>query len=499
MKNSVSSRLSEATADEIISSLYQPYMDMFDEVGLERMCVLNEAYVAILLRQKLITTEIAKKLLGGIQKLREGGIEGIDTNPQYEDSYFAFENTLSHELGPSVTGWIHVGRSRNDLGATLDRMKARDLGLAIKGQLLALRKVILDKAAEHTHTIIPGYTHLQPAQPSTFGFLLLNVATALERDFEKFCQAYERTNRSSLGTAAFAGTSFDIDRYAIADLLGFDDIVSPGIEAVASRDFVSELLSIATTSQAMISRVAGDFHIYCSSEFDILRFPDSVAGTSSIMPQKKNMFVLEFLRGEAARSIGALTSILTSVKGCNYSICWDATRSGVTDAWPALERYVTNLPLLSLVISSAQVSKDLADRCASNFSTVTDLADGLVREHSISFREAHHIAGDAVQTTIANGGDANDLNADILSKAVNNELGRTLDITESDIRRWMDPLSSVEARTTVGGAAPTEVERQIQERREVLQKDEALLQLRSNKITEAHSQRKKVIQTILSS
>lgn len=498
MNNSVSSRLTEKTADEIVKYLYKPYMDSFDEVDLERMCALNEAYVVVLARQKLITDEIAKQLLVGIQHLRDVGVGKIDTNPQYEDSYFAFENTLSQLLGASVTGWIHVGRSRNDLGATLDRMAARDICLAIQEQLLCFRKVLLEKAAEHAYTLMPGYTHLQPAQPSTFGFLLLNIAAAMERDFEKLDQAYDRTNLCSLGAAAFAGTSFDIDRQAIADLLGFDGIVSPGIEAVASRDFVSELLAIVTTSQAMISRVAGDFHIYCSAEFDILRFPDSVAGTSSIMPQKKNMFILEFLRGEAARSIGALTSTLTSVKGCNYSICWDATRSGVTDAWPALERFASNLSLLSLVVSSAEVSDSLTDRCATNFSTVTDLADGLVREHGVSFREAHHIAGDAVQATIAKGGDATALNAEILEQAVRKELGRTLDFSEADIRRWMNPLSGVEARTTIGGAAPLEVKRQIEDRIAALKKDEVILHRRNRKVTEAHTRLEQTTKAVLS-
>ena len=245
-------------------------------------------------------------------------------------------------------------------------------------QLISSRHVILDAVSKHADTIIPGYTHLQPAQPSTFGFLLLNLAVALERDFEKCMQAYVRVNLSALGSAAFAGTSFDIDREAIAKLLGFDGIVSPGIEAVASRDYLVELASIVAASQALISRVAGDFHIYSSAEFGILRFPDRVAGTSSIMPQKKNMFVLELLRGEGARRIGALTSILTSIKGSNYSICWDATQSGVSDAWPILERYAPNLSILSLVVSSAEVAEGLDDRCLKNFSTVTDIADGLV-------------------------------------------------------------------------------------------------------------------------
>ena len=499
MNNSISSRLTEKTADEIIQYLYQPYMDMFDEEALERMCALNEAYVAVLHNKSLVTAEIAKQLLKGIQVLRDRGVDGIDRNPEYEDSYFAFENTLSKELGASVTGWIHVGRSRNDLGATLDRMKARDLCLEIQTQLIALRKVLLESAAKHADTIFPGYTHLQPAQPSTFGFLLLNVAAAMERDFEKFAQAFGRTNQSSLGTAAFAGTSFDIDREMVARLLGFDGIVSPGIEAVASRDFLSELLSIVATSQAMISRLAGDFHIYCSAEFGLLRFPDRVAGTSSIMPQKKNMFVLEFLRGEAARSIGALASILTSVKGSNYSICWDATRSGVSDAWPPLERFASNLSLLSLVVASVEVAQGLDERCAANFSTVTDLADALVREHAISFREAHHIAGDAVQATMASGGDATALGADILSGAVTKVLGRSLGIENNDIRRWMDPISGVNARTTEGGASPTEVKRQIKQRIAALSSDERKLEAAAEKISEAKSELDNTVRAILSS
>ncbi|MFK8077177.1 MAG: argininosuccinate lyase [Granulosicoccus sp.] len=470
--NSIGSRLVEPTADEIIDTIYQPAMDTFDDISLARMCLLNEAYIVVLHQKDLITTDIAEKLLGGIQRIRAGGIESIDRNPQYEGDYFAFENTLSADLGPSVTGWIHVGRSRNDIGATLDRMKARDCCLAIMEQMNATREVMLDAANKHAHTIMPGYTHLQPAQPSTFGFLLLNVAVALQRDYERLSEAYKRINLSALGTAAFAGTSFPIDRHKIASLLGLQGIVSPGIEAVASRDFVTELLSIVVGCQTMISRVAGDFHIYTSSEFNSIRFPDRVAGTSSIMPQKKNMFVLEFLRSEAGRGIGALAGALSAIKGSNYSICLDATREGIYDAWPVLDRFATTLPLLSLVVSTAELNADeLLERCRNNFSTVTDLADGLVREHSISFREAHHIAGDAVQETISTGGDATALSAEILIKAVQKEIGRDLDISGEDIHRWMDPESGVNARTTAGGVAPSEVERQIKEARQSLEND----------------------------
>lgn len=462
MKNAVSSRLSERTAEEVANAIYRPGMATFDDGALEAMCQLNEAHAVMLVEQKLIAPEIARSLLHAIGRIRSEGVAAIDLDPQFEDGYFAFENRLSGIAGAHDTGFIHTGRSRNDIGATLDRMNARALCLDMLEGVNRARAACGAGAQRHAETIMPGYTHLQPAQPMTFGYFLTNVASALSREYDKIAAVYERINRSSLGAAAFAGTTFPIDRNRTASLLGFDGIVEPCLEAVGSRDFVTELLWAATSALSMLSRVAQDMYVFCTHEFSALTFPDRVAGTSSIMPQKKNMLALEYFRAAAGRSIGALTGSLASVKGSNYSIGLDSVREGIADAWPSLSLFIDGMELLRLVFETATPDAErLKKRCYENFSTATDLADGLVREHGLSFREAHHVVGGAVQRALNAGLDAQGMTVEIINASAADELGRPLALTPDFVRDCLDPVKAVAARTTPGGTAPVEVRRML--------------------------------------
>ncbi|MDH2398392.1 argininosuccinate lyase [Bradyrhizobium sp. SSUT18] len=459
--NAVSSRLSERTAKELADVIYQPGMAGFDHPALDALCQLNEAHTVMLVEQGLIARSAGQSLLRAMARIRSEGVKAIDLDPQFEDSYFAFENRLA-VIAENDAGYLHTGRSRNDLGATLDRMRTRTLCLRMMEGLNQARAACEAKAAEHAESIMPGYTHLQPAQPITFGYFLTNVASALSREHDKIAAVYTRINRSSLGAAALAGTSFNVDRNRTAELLGFDGIAEPCLEAVASRDFVTELLWTATSALSVLSRVAQDMYVFCTHEFAIISFPDRIAGTSSIMPQKKNMFALEYFRAAAGRSIGALTGALTNIKGSNYSIGLDSTREGITDAWPSLAHFVDSMELLRLVFECVNVNASrLEQRCYENFSTATDLADGLVRECGLSFREAHHVVGGAVQRAIDAGLDATGMTVETINDSAEKELGRPLSITPQFVRDCLDPVRSVHARTTSGGTAPSEVRRML--------------------------------------
>lgn len=460
MKNSVSARLSERTAPEVAAAIYAPSLKSFSANALERMCALNEAHVVMLAKCELIPAETAGALLAGVARIRAEGPGAIDLDPQFEDSYFAFENRLSQIVGKDISGWIHIGRSRNDIGSTLDRMQLRETCLALLEGMEGALQAALDASERHSDVIMPGYTHLQPAQPITLGYYFLNVASALERDYARMAAVYDRADRCALGSAAFAGTSFAIDRGETASLLGFKEIAVPGLDAVASRDFVIELLWAVTSAQTLLSRVSQDLYVFSSYEFGAISFPDSIAGTSSIMPQKKNMLPLEYFRAEAGRSIGALAGALSAVKGSNFSIGLDSVREGIADAWPVFDRFQVALPLLRLLFEKATPAKErLEARCVENFSTATDLADALVRHHGLSFREAHHVVGRAVQIVLVKGGDATGLTATVVNAAAEQEIGRTFSLDDHAIRSWMEPRSAVAARRTMGGPAPEEVKR----------------------------------------
>lgn len=486
MKNSVSARLTERTAAEVARTIYEPPMQGFDAPALERMCALNEAHAVMLAERGLIPQDIARDLLRGIATIRADGPGAIDLDPQFEDSYFAFENRLGQVIGKAAAGWLHIGRSRNDIGATLDRMAAREVCLDLLAGMETARAACLSAAERHRGTVMPGYTHLQPAQPITFGFYLANVARGMEREYDRLAAVYDRADACALGSAALAGTSFPIDRDAVAAMLGFARPATPGLDAVGSRDFVTEMLWAVTSAQVLFSRVAQDFYAFTTWEFGALSFPDRVAGTSSIMPQKKNMLPLEYFRAEAGRSIGALAGALSAVKGSNYSIGLDSVREGVADAWPAFARFGAALPLLRLIFETATPNAErLLARCSENFSTATDLADGLVRDFGISFRDAHHVVGRAVQMVIAGGGDAGDLSLDILNAAAEAEIGRRFDLDEARLRGWMDPAQAVAARDVPGGAAPVAVAAVLKQMRDRLAQDAAAREARAEGLRHA--------------
>lgn len=494
--NAVSSRLTERAAKELTDVIYGPGMAGFNNAALNALCQLNDAHAVMLVEQGLIERSVGQSLLRASAQIRAEGVEAINLDPQFEDGYFAFENRLAAIVGDDA-GFLHTGRSRNDLGATLDRMRTRTLCLNMMAGLNRARAACEAKAAEHVESIIPGYTHLQPAQPITFGYFLTNVAFALSREHDKIAAVYERINLSSLGAAALAGTSFNVDRNRTSELLGFAGLAEPCLEAVASRDFLTELLWTATSALSMLSRVAQDMYVFCTHEFAVLSFPDRIAGTSSIMPQKKNMFALEYFRAAAGRSIGSLSGALASVKGSNYSIGLDATREGITDAWPSLALFVEAMELLRLVFECVDVKKGrLEERCYENFSTATDLADGLVREYGLSFREAHHVVGGAVQRAIDAGLDASGMTVDTINASATHELGRTLAITPEFVRNCLDPVRSVHARKTPGGTAPSEVRRMLEVLAAKRAKDIDLVTARQRDVDLANERLREAIQTI---
>lgn len=496
-KNAVSSRLTERAAKELADVIYRPAMAGFDNQALDALLQLNEAHAVMLVEQGLIDRSVGRSILKAMARIRAEGVEAMDLDPQFEDSYFAFENRLAAIAGEDA-GFLHTGRSRNDLGATLDRMRTRSLCLRMMEGLNRARAACEAKAAEHAESIMPGYTHLQPAQPITFGYFLTNVASALSREHDKIAAVYGRINLSSLGAAALAGTSFNVDRSRVSDLLGFDGLASPCLEAVASRDFVTELLWTSTSALSMLSRVAQDMYVFCTHEFATISFPDRIAGTSSIMPQKKNMFALEYFRAAAGRSIGALSGTLANIKGSNYSIGLDSTREGIVDAWPSLALFVDAMELLRLVFECVDVKKGrLEQRCYENFSTATDLADGLVRECGLSFREAHHVVGGAVQRAIDAGLDAGGMTVETINASAVKELGRPLAITPEFVRDCLDPVRSVHARTTPGGTAPSEVRRMLAFLATKRAQDIDLVTTRLRGVDLANECLRKAIQTIV--
>ena len=376
-----------------------------------------------------------------------------------EDIHMNVESRLAELIGPAA-GRLHTARSRNDQVALDFRLWVRNrcdtLGLEI-GRLMG---VFLNKAAAHADTVMPGFTHLQTAQPVTFGHHCLAYVEMLARDRSRFADARERMNESPLGTAALAGTGFDIDRHATAATLGFREPTRNSLDTVSDRDFALEFMSACAICGTHLSRLAEEIVIWSTPQFGFVQLSDKFSTGSSIMPQKKNPDAAELVRGKIGRVNGALIGLLTVMKGLplTYSKDMQEDKEGVFDAAETLELCLT---AMTGMIADMEINEDAMRAAAgSGYSTATDLADWLVREAGLPFREAHHITGRAVALAEEQMCDLADLSLEDLQSIDAN-------ITE-DVYDVLTVDASVASRTSYGGTSPANVREQIEYWRERL-------------------------------
>ncbi|BCB21173.1 argininosuccinate lyase [Bosea sp. ANAM02] len=483
MESKVSRRLTEPVAQEVCEHIYAPRLARDFRTVFGYMSDLNQAHALMLARCGLISPEVAKTLAAGLLRMEQEGPEVVELDPQREDSYFNYEAHLIKLVGTDVGGRLHIARSRNDLTSALDRLRARDLLLDAGQALLSVTEHALDGAFRFRDAVMPGYTHLQPAQPVTYGFYLAGVAQALGRDFDRLADAWARTNISPLGAGALAGTAFAIDRYAVASSLGFEGLIENTLDAVATRDFGLEILAGLSQIALGWSRVAQDFHVMVSHEFQTVEFPDRVTGTSSIMPQKKNPVVLEHLKGKAGHLLGLYVASATAVKGTHFTNTIDGNRETMRGVWEAGEETVRCLSLFDLVVATGRPNATLMKRrVTEDFASATDLADLMVREADLSFREAHHVVGGVVRAAMDAGLAADGITTEMVDTAALDQLGRPLKLDAERVRRSLDPSESVAGRSLPGGPAPDAVARSVAAAQGRLETNRALLAERRGRL-----------------
>jgi argininosuccinate lyase len=468
----VSRRLTESIAPEVVEHVYRPRLAAELHAAFPYLSWLNMAHLAMLAERGILSPAHAAANAGALLTIADQGPDGITPDPLLEDAYFNIEARLIALAGADAGGRLHIGRSRNDLSAALDRMRARDAALDLLDGVNALRAVLLDRAERFLHVVMPGQTHLQPAQPITFGFYLAGLASALARDAARVLDGWQRLNLSPMGAAALATTTFPIDRARTAALLGFDAVLDHALDCVASRDFALELIAAAAQLALTLSRFARDMHTAVSAEFAAIGFPDSVCGTSSIMPQKKNPVVLEHLMGKAAHVVAAFTSAAGCVRGSYFTNTLDAHREGLAMIWPGLAEAMRALALARLAAAHAEPEAALLlHRARTNFSTATDLADALVREAGMDFRGAHHVAGAVVRALLDRGLAADAATPAMVDDAARTVLGRPAGLSAASLAAALDPTAAVAGRTLPGGTAPHEVRRMVVAMRATLDAD----------------------------
>jgi argininosuccinate lyase len=455
MESKVSRRLQQATAPEVCEYIYIPRLNREFASGFAYLTDINQAHLLMLHKAGLIPTSVAARVAQAVLQMELAGPDAVPLDPQREDAYFNYEAQLMALAGAEAGGRLHVARSRNDILATQDRLRARDLALSLIDALCAIREVTLARAVEHADAVMPGYTHLQAAQPITYGYYLAAVSDAMGRDVERIERALTGLDACPLGAGALAGTAFPILRDETARLLGFSASVPNSLDAVATRDFAWELMSAMTVAAVTWSRVAQDLFVWATPEFGLIDFPDSVAGTSSIMPQKKNPVVLEYLKGKSGHLIGLLTAALASVKGTHFTHTGDGNRESMRSFWESADECLRCLALLKLVLGAARpLRENMLQRARSDFSSATDLADALVREADVSFREAHHIVGAVVRQALDAHLRADEISPQMVDAAAMEQIGRPMGLSAEAVRRCLDPVAGVAARSVFGGPSP---------------------------------------------
>lgn len=488
-QSKVSRRLDAVTAQEVCELIYLPRLKDFSQ-HFPFITAINQAHVLMLNQQGLIPAKAAQSIAKALIEMESEGPAVIDLDPQREDAYFNYEARLIDKTGIDTGGRMHTARSRNDILATMDRMRCREVVNAIMEALSRVRAAALNAAASNLDVVMPGYTHLQPAQPMTYGFYLAGVAEALGRDADRLSNAYTRIDQSPLGAGAFAGTSYAIDRSETAKLLGFPTVIDSSLDSVASRDFLFEVLGTLSLLAATWSRVAQDYFLWTTDEFNLFEFPDSVAGTSSIMPQKKNPVVLEYLKGRAGHVLGSYTAAITILRTTNFTHSGDANRESIGGFWATAQDCLASLKLLELVVSSAKPRKGpMLKRARENFSSATDLADVIVTKGGVSFRQAHHIVGAVVREALDGGMTADQITLEMVQRACLDQLGHAISLSQEDLTASLDPSLSVESRDN-GGPSSKSVRNVLTRAHASLEKHDAEIRARKLAIVEADNERR---------
>ena len=462
-------RLTTPPAPEVIQHLYGPRLGRHKQTLFKAMLAADFAHVVMLVQQGIVTRGIGKQLLQGLKTLVTEGPDAVNWDPRLEDMHFNLEAWLIEKIGAEAGGRLHTGRSRNDLYATLSRMDVREKLISAGLDLAGLREAIQVLAEANADTIFTGYTHLQPAQPITFGHYLSAVAAALQRENIRLTAAYITTNRSSLGACALAGTSFPIDRERVADLLGFEGVVINTIDAVATRDYLGDALFSLAMAGTVLSRLATDLYQWCSFEYAYLELSDATAGTSSIMPQKKNPFVLEHVRSKVAHLDAALLSSLTSWKGVAYTHNQEIAGESEHLVEDAFEQFGAASELMCCAVKGLKVNAArMRQALDQNLAVATDFADALVQEGGLPFRVAHQVLGLAVRQTVERPGSRLDGNA-VLS--ILKDMGIPTSLSADRLNALALPETAVKRRSHPGGPEPGEVRRQLVELQERLAAD----------------------------
>ena len=410
------------------------------------------AHVKMLGRQGIISSKDSEKIVNGLNEILkriENGV--IDIDNASEDIHSFIESTLTYYIGDEGKK-LHTGRSRNDQVALDTKLYVKKYLIVVANQVLNLQTVILNKAKENINTIMPGYTHMQKAQPITFAHHIMAYAEMLKRDYGRLLDCYDRMNEMPLGSGALATSTYPIDRNFVSNELGFNNPTINSIDSVSDRDYAIEALSALSLIMMHLSRFSEEVILWCTDEFNFVELDDAYSTGSSIMPQKKNPDVAELVRGKTGRVYGDLMTLLTVMKGIPLAYNKDM-QEDKESLFDGLDTVLLSIQTFTGMLDTMKIKKDVMNKAASGgFTNATDVADYLVKKGE-AFRNAHEIVGKIVLYCIDENKAIDDLSLD--------EFKSFSPFFEEDVYKAIDLITCVEGRSVMGGPSSSSVQNQI--------------------------------------
>lgn len=429
----------------------------------DAVILINQAHVIMLDEEKIINHEQALRLINALNEIKKELLE-LNKTPIVEDIHVLIEEKVIKKLGYELAGNLNIAKSRNDQVSTAIRMELREDLIELMFSILGLQKSMLDLAKKHLSTLMIGYTHLQPAQPTTFAHYLISNIDSLMRDLERFYQLYNRVNQCPMGACALATTSFKINRNRVAELLGFDKPIENSLDAITSRDFVLETLSNLAIMAINICRLVEDLILWSSYEFKLIEIPEEFSSTSSIMPQKKNPDMLEAIRARMSSLIGKFVSATIVLKGLPSSYNLDFQE--ITPIlWNSIGITLESIRMLSMLLPNLRINQEkIIDEIDKSFLVATELANLLTRKYKIPFRKSHKIVGILAKELFEKNLEASKISSSLLEEIINKELKISLKIDYEDIKSALDPKKFIDSHNALGGPSPSIVKKMITNR-----------------------------------
>lgn len=427
---------------------------------LDALLEIHTAHTLMLTRQGILPKAVASVFLEAIAELDHTKILAARYEGRFEDLFFYIQHLLTQSCGEDVAGRIHTARSRNDIDLTMYRMCMRREILRVAAETAEARMVLLNVAASNLHTIMPAYTHTQPAQPTTLAHYLLAAAEFLGRDMQRLRAAFATVNRNPLGACAITTTGFPIDRDYTARMLGFEGLQLNSYGAIGAIDYLTETAAAIAVLMLNLGRLVQDLLVWCTPEFGFLRLSDAYVQISSIMPQKRNPVALEHVRILASKAFGQAQAVLSCAHNTPFGDVVDSEDGLQPLAFAMCADASRALRLFAGVVSHAEVDRERMSHAANrNFLTVTELADTLVREEGISFGMAHRLVAASVRA--ATSGDSPEGLVTEMERLAPEVVGKKLGRPREVWLRALDPVHFVGIRAIPGGPAPEAVRAQI--------------------------------------